>query len=237
MKGKKKAEQALGITSENARNLVKADLQAILADSYDPETKRLKKALPAGVRRSLIQLAMLDESGEGVPADTWVGNKRALAKAIPVSTPILYRLMKLKGFPKAASNGKYDVLACRAFANQQGYGNAKPPAEDDDYINPKEKAIVERLNFRNRTERVLFGIKMRDFVTLQEANETIATANAIVIREITRIFEHELPALCEGRTAAEIRVLNRERLRDILTKLPKALLKLAPRKSDEPSDT
>lgn len=154
-------------------------------------------------------------------------NKSELAQRIGLTRPTLYALFKRPDHPANHGEGvnKYNVEAWAIYAaantsahNRKGSGSNGhfPLSEREQSIIAKNRISSEREAFRLEKEK-------RNYYPIREVNQHIDTANAIVVRELRKAFEQELPPRQEGLSALEIKKLNAKRLDQIFASLPKHL--------------
>lgn len=220
---KKPPANALGITPRRARTILKNDLDRVVKAA-----NKSKQPLPCGVRKMIAQLCIDDPEEGETPLTTqaFADNKRQLGRLIGCSHWTLDRWFKEQGCPKPTTDGRHDVAAWKTFARAKGFTPAAKNGEVWE-LSAKDKAVIARLETRLARERMELAVLQRGYVSRDEVNAAIAKANTIVIRELVKVFEHELPPMLEGMKAAEAQALISDKLREVLTKLPQALQKVA----------
>lgn len=214
-------QSVFGLTRQQASVLMRADVQRAIEECVDPVTKKLRKSLPASVRKLVAQVAA-GAGEEAASTQSYVKNKAALARVLGISRPTLYGLLKRPDRPPDGDGAnKYDVTAWRVFA-----ARFLDRAEVEGMApSPKEAAIIARQDAATRKSLFDLKVAMREFRDRREVNEAFKKANTVVMRELRRTFEHELPAQQEGLSAREIAIMNRKALDDVFLSLPKEFVK------------
>jgi predicted DNA-binding transcriptional regulator AlpA len=206
--------------AEEAAALLEADAE--LGINQATKDGKLTRRLSPSLRKQLEKVA----AGVAPGGSNFANNFRALAKAVGVSYVTLYKKRNKypkdhpSAFPKPRDNNKWNILEVKQWM-ERDKGNSAPKVGEE--LNPKLAIEIARGNVKLQREQFQLGIQTREYIKREEVNAHIDTANAIVAREFVKAFVHELPPLCEGLTAAEIQLMNEERLKEILTHLPRHL--------------
>lgn len=96
------------LTQEDVDRLKKRDLANIM------------KKMKAGKPLTGPEMARLSSAAHAAPVQAFAANQVALAELLGVTRRTIHTLSKKPDAPKAASNGKHDVQAWRAYLKQLG---------------------------------------------------------------------------------------------------------------------
>jgi len=143
-----------------------------------------------------------------------------------------YRLLSnwdRSGRPKDHSPGKnrYDVEKYRNWINgwksAHNFGNGHN-SEFAYKLNPREQAYADRATAAAAREKFRLEVEMAEYVPRLSANNQIEAANTVVRRELRKALEFELPPRLVGMTAAQMRVVMIDKLKEILSHLPHKIM-------------
>lgn len=204
-------------TPDEARALLEQDSDIRL--KHVTKDGKLNKPLSPTLRRQLQSIAVgLDPQSSDVAK-----NFRTLCKAVGCSHTVLYQWKKKAPVSDplpVKDNGNYSIAAVKEWLNRQRGIKGDNPEQ---LLSPKDQLAIAQGQVKLRRQQFQLGIETREYVTREEVNSHLDTANAVVTRELVKAFVHELPPLQEGLTAAEIQVMNEDRLKEILSHLPQRI--------------
>lgn len=131
-------------------------------------------------------------------APTFAKNKVELARVLGVSRNCIHAWITLPGFPRAASNGKWDIIATKEYVrvNNLKGGEASDMA--------KEKFMLVRAH-RKKLEFDL-EIKKGLYVNMAELSAMASGAFGTMRAILRQKFENEFPAIVLGLDAPGIRI-------------------------------
>ena len=217
------------ITPEAAAILLEADAALGLKESI--KNGKLQKPLPAATRKKLQAIANRQAAVASDQDLSTARNKRELAHMLGVTAPTLYKYMRLTGFPKPLNgDGKYNVERCRLFMKSRGWegvAEAHGPAgtrggNEKDNLPYDRRVKAERDEIKRDKERVEFETLIGERLLADDVNAAIRGSNAAVVRELSKVFVHELPpVLATMDDGAEIADLIERKLMHVLSMLPK----------------
>ena len=143
---------------------------------------------------------------------------RDLAFRLGVTVDTVSRLTKMPGHPMiGAGKEKFHVPAWRKFAAAETKATIRNTPSP---VTSAKAQLADEAVRKAKRENLLAD---RELIYRSEANETIHLCNNVVIREITKAIEHELPPVLEGMSAAEIQKELKATFRRIFEKLPKQI--------------
>lgn len=179
------------------------------------EDGKLIHRLSPSVRKALQKAA----AGMGAHEADVAPSFRALATAVGLSHTILYKHKKnYPGFPAKRRNGSYSIPDVKAWLANK---SQKLGATDEEHAGSMmDRLQADKARLAIKEKQFDLDVKMREYVRTDEVNSHIEAANLTVMRELEKIFCHEMPPRCEGATAVEIRILNRDALNKLLIALP-----------------
>lgn len=231
------AEPAFGISPEFAHKVLSADLKKTIEEHTDADGN-FKKSLPAGVRKLLVNIAGAKAAdGAAIGGTETAPNIAEVCRALGISRPTLYKYTTTedrKTFQNA--NGGFSLAKVREFLRVKGAPQFVAEAEKGEdqseqrKVSRKELAITRRAEYRADRELMDLELRQGEWRRVDEVNNAIDSANALVFREFVKAFTSELPPMQEGLTAAEIAEMNAEKIAEICEYLPKHFEKIAQRK-------
>ncbi len=161
----------------------------------------------------------------------YASSKVELAKALGVSYRALLGWWSRPSRPADHSPGanRYDIEAYRdwigSFKSAHNFGTGRGAEGSELYeMSPRERAIVEKNRIAAERERFRLAVEKGEYVLRDVANRTIDVGNAIVRRELERMFASELPPRLEGLSATLIRKEMLTSLDRCLARLPKRIM-------------
>ena len=167
-------------------------------------------------------------------------NKATLAKCLGISyRTLVSHYWDRKDRPQNHSEGtsKYDIEAYRKWIETFKFAYNFGSRESNTVIyepNEREKALTEKNKASAAREKFKLEIEMGEYIPRISANRDVDTANAIVIRELYKAMEHELPPRLEMLKAAEIRKVLVTKINQIIAYLPQQFLKARNGNGDRP---
>lgn len=146
--------------------------------------------------------------------------KSELVSILGTTRPTFDRISKLPGHPEIGRGEKaWNIKQWRNFF----LTNVRQDIRVEKYnapASPRDIARTIKEEAQAKKAQREMQILDRDYLPRTEINEGIDSANMIVKRELRKVFEHELPPIQEGMSAAEIRKENAKALDRIFEKLP-----------------
>ena len=151
-----------------------------------------------------------------------------MARRLPCRYATLIEYSKLPGWPKNHSSGKakYDIEAIRQFINaRKSAHNFGGKNGHNGVFNEREQALMERNKIAVQAARFNLEVKMAEYLPRIKVFRDIDTSDAILIRELKKAFENELPPKLEGLKAAQIRQVMVNKFAEVRRMLAGALLR------------
>jgi len=97
------------------------------------------------------------------------------------------------------------VIAWRQFARANlSAHNALVKTENDNGLSERDKSIIEKNRLDTQIKAFELDLKMGEYIPRVTANQEVLTCNTMVVREIDRAIESELPPRLEGLSALAI---------------------------------
>jgi hypothetical protein len=157
-------------------------------------------------------------------------NKSELALRISVSRPTLSKLFKLSDHPEnhGESANKYDVEKWRAFASEQlsahNRGNARNQGNGSNGhlpVNERDASVIEKNRVSAERDRFRLSKEKGECLLVVEVTKALDTKLGVVVRELYKAFEQEMPAKLEGMSALEIKKALSRKLESVFRDLQK----------------
>jgi hypothetical protein len=141
------------------------------------------------------------------------------------------RYWDMPGRPKNhdPGSGRYDVDAYRIWVQSIRSAHNFGSRDADEFVykpNEREQALIDRNKISAQRERFKLQVEMAEYIPRLEANRAIETGNRIVLNELQKAFQSELPPRLEGLTSAGIRKVLLAKLRQLAHDVPAAIKKV-----------
>ena len=175
----------------------------------------LAQRVKDGEKLSPKEVAMLESiASGGGGSTTFVQNQVELAAALNVDRKTIQRWLKKPGHPESAADGRYDVLAWRAFAHKHGgKGSYGDEDESPDVNAAKAKGIL----LANRKLEIQIKVLEGQYVATSEVERWGAHLGGEIRKTVVSI--HKIASSLAGLTPAEIEIRLKEMEDEILMKL------------------
>lgn len=190
------------LTAANAKKILAANALNLARKVANGETLTPK------------EVAILESVAEGGAAEgeRFAASQDELGKALGVDRKTIQRWLKKPGHPETAADGRYDVIAWRAFANVHGrkadYGD-----EDPDMVRERAKSVLLQ------NQKLEFQIKVlkKEYVSSVDVEQWGAHLGGEIRKTVVSI--HKIASSLAGLPTAEIEIRLRELENEILMKL------------------
>lgn len=149
-------------------------------------------------------------------------NKTRLAAALDLSRPTLTGYLARTGAPKANKARKYDLEACRAWAETCAANSAnghKAIVEGTAASKLRERRLELEVQEAERRAKVAAG----KLVHVDEISPALSRMMAGLSADLLEKFRDELPSRYKGRSAAEAQELNEAGVSWVLERLKAAM--------------
>ena len=191
------------LTGEQAKKLLQGN------------TLNLARRVTEGKLLSPKEVAMLESiaAGNEAEAKTFVRTQEDLGKALGVTRKSIQRWLKIPNNPGAKADGRYDVMAWRQFAQNQGKKVESDREEDSDFAKEKARNIL----LQNKKLEFQLKVLRKEYVEAGQV-EVWGAELAMEIRKAIMAIHIVAPSIV-GLTIAEAEMRLKELEDEILAKL------------------
>lgn len=147
-----------------------------------------------------------------------------LAQAINISSPALKRLFERVDHPKQVNGKGWNIEQWQKYADENiHFWRQRDPFKKASGPNARDAAYIERQVIEAEKAQFDLDVKRSKYELKAVMSERVLTNWSFFIRELDKLFKHELPPRLEGMSAGAIARLLGDRLDDLRERAAKAM--------------
>jgi len=196
-----------GITAQHARRILEANLVNL--------AKKAQEGRPLSSQEIGLLQVMAEDGGDAPEIQPiWASNQVELAKVFDVDRKTVQRWLKRKGNPGTQSDGRFNVVAWKAWINETGL-RASKRVPDDDIDATRERA--RQVLLQNRKLEFHLAVLKKEYIPTVEVKQWGGELGAAIRKVI--LSYHLLAKSLEGLSAPEIEARLKEAEEEVIRQL------------------